>query len=176
MLHLPTLLNCNWNEQRYYLFYFIEKWHEVINKTKKLPSYQKYFSESLFLGSASVERLIVQHPLNDTDNSLFLWAQLRHRDTTHLILMSTLPNEQKASNELLFIPRFSYIPPQCAQFLAFRSVVLDRHQATALGNSDDDDVSRDSNSSFTIRESARFNQLMLFLHTERNANDFALRV
>lgn len=122
----------------------------------------------------------MQHPLNDTDNSLFLWAQLQSQSTTHLILMSTLPNESKASSELLFIPRFSYSPPQCAEFLQFRSVVLNRQQATTLGNSDDanddDSSSRDSNSSFAIRESGRFNQLMLFLYTERSANDFTLRV
>jgi hypothetical protein len=123
--------------------------------------------------------MVVQHPLNDSDNSLFLWAQVQHHNSTHLVLMSTLPNDSSSTNELLFIPRFFYAPPQCVEFLQFRSVVLNRQQATMLGNSDDandDESSRDSNSSFVIRESARFNQLMLFLYTERSNNGFVLRV
>lgn len=136
-----------------------------------------FSSDSLFLGG-SVERMVVQHPLNDTDNSLFLWTTLQHKDTTHLILLSTLPNDSKAQNELLFVPRFSYIPPGSVEFLQFRSVVLSRKQAAALGNSDeanDEESSRDSNSSFSIRESGRFNQLMIFLYTERFNNSFALK-
>lgn len=126
-----------------------------------------------------MERLAVQHPLNDTDNSMFLWAQLKHQNVTHLILMSTLPNDVNEQHELTFIPRFSYAPPNCFEFLQFHAVVLSRHQAMTLGNSDDandDDSSKDSDISFAIRESARFNQLMLFLYTERNNNEFTLRV
>jgi hypothetical protein len=121
--------------------------------------------------------MAVQHPLNDTENSLFLWAQILHRDNCHLILMSTLPNVSKEQHELLFIPRFSYVPPGCIEFLQLRSIVLTRRQAAAIGNADeavDNDISRES--SFVVRESARFNQLMLFLYTELVENGVALKV
>jgi hypothetical protein len=140
--------------------------------------YPIHFSDSTYLGG-SIQRMVVQHPLNDTDNSLFLWAQIQHREMCHLILMSTIPNDAKEQHELLFIPRFSHVPPGCVEFLKFRSIVLSRHQAAALGNSDeaiDEDVSRDSNSSFAVRESARFNQLMVFLYVERFGSGLALKV
>lgn len=124
--------------------------------------------------------MIVQHALNDSDCAIFLWAQIQQREVTQLVLMSTLPNSStSAANEMLFVPRFAYVPPGCVEFLQLRSVVLDRQQAIILGSSDesnDGDSSRDSNSSFAIRESARYNQLMMFLYIERFSSGFTLRV
>lgn len=176
MLHVWTCYNCYWFEQRRRLFHL----HEDRTKVESFSIQLLFvcFSESSFLG-ASIDRLAVQHPLDDSDNALFLWAQVSYRGNFQLILMSTMPNDSRNLNELLFIPRFSYMPPSCVEFLQMRSVVLNRQQAIILGSSDeanDDDSTRGSNSSFAIRENARYNQLMVFIYTEQIGNGFALKV
>ncbi|KAI6218625.1 hypothetical protein M3Y99_01698400 [Aphelenchoides fujianensis] len=128
--------------------------------------------DSLMLApNTKIERLCVQHPSDDADNYMYLWAQMRSQESTYLYLLSTV---QQADAGCAFMLRFQHLPSNCDRFLQMRTVVLDKKQAMAIGSLDKAD-DEDSNSSFAVREHARFNQLMFFLYAEKHGKRYRLR-
>ncbi|KAI6208721.1 Protein ELYS [Aphelenchoides besseyi] len=120
-----------------------------------------------------VERLAIQHPSDDHDNYLYLWAQIRNGNRCILFLLGTVQQETNTGG--FFMARFSYTPPNCQRFMQMRTVVLDKRQAMAIGSLDKADDEENGDSSFAVREHARFNQLMFFLYTESVGTQYRLR-
>ncbi|KAI6204003.1 hypothetical protein M3Y94_00622300 [Aphelenchoides besseyi] len=120
-----------------------------------------------------IERLAIQHPSDDHDNYLYLWAQIRNGNRCVLFLLGTVQQETNTGG--FFMARFSYTPPNCQRFMQMRTVVLDKRQAMAIGSLDKADDEENGDSSFAVREHARFNQLMFFLYAESVGNQYRLR-
>ena len=134
-------------------------------------------SETVLLSlGANVERMCIQHPTDDADNFLYLWLQLSKGGSVQLLLMCISPSEERAGRV-----RLIFQPPACAQFLQMRTVVLNRSQAVAVGSMDaraDEEAEGTpiSDSSYELREHARYNQIMMFLYAERADGGSRLRV